>query len=162
MALLVIGLWLSNSSMMTEYTFVRRLIRIWRDFDERPSSKFRELPPTPLLRSSNIHDADVDSSELSRAEWFWRRRPRLILGEGLFGWPLVYQMFLASYRVYSSAVSTLTPPNASVYSATKARRSFKSSASEIPVASPALPYPPQIARRLVHKPARTLVMYNNV
>jgi hypothetical protein len=86
---IVIGIWLSNSSMMTQYTLFQRLVRIWRDFNEKPSWKYRELAPTALLSSWNLHESDVDSSELSRAEWFWRRRLRLILGEGFFGWVLV-------------------------------------------------------------------------
>ena len=71
---------------MTRYTLARRLVGIWRDFDEKPSWKYREIAPDLLLRSLKLHEADVDRSELNRAEWFWRRRPRLILGEGFFGW----------------------------------------------------------------------------
>ncbi len=41
--------------------------------------QYRELAPSPL-------DADPDNAELSRAEWFWRQRPKLILGEGLVRW----------------------------------------------------------------------------
>jgi len=65
------------------------VVRIWREFNQKPSWRYRELAPRVLLRSLNFHDADVDGSELSRAERFWLRRPRLILGEGFFGWALV-------------------------------------------------------------------------
>jgi len=71
---------------MTRYTLARRLAGIWRDFDEKLSWKYREIAPDLLLRSLKLDEADVDRSELNRAEWFWRRRPRLILGEGFFGW----------------------------------------------------------------------------
>jgi hypothetical protein len=71
---------------MTRYTLARRLVGIWRDFDEKLSWKYRELAPALLLRSLKLYEKDVDRSELNRAEWFWRRRPRLILGEGFFGW----------------------------------------------------------------------------
>jgi len=65
------------------------VVRIWREFNEKPSWRYRELAPGLLLRSLNFVDADMNGSELNRAEWFWRRRPRLILGEGFFGWALV-------------------------------------------------------------------------
>jgi hypothetical protein len=37
----------------------------------------------PSTRSTD--EQKKDSSELSRAEWFWRQRPKLILGEGFLG-----------------------------------------------------------------------------
>jgi|ERR1700747_439181 hypothetical protein len=77
------------TAMIPRYTFVRRLVRIWTDFNEKPSWKYPELAPTPLLRSLKLNHSEVDSSELNRAKWFWQRRPRLILGEGFFGWALV-------------------------------------------------------------------------
>jgi len=55
---------------MTRYTLARRLVGIWRDFDEKLSWKYRELAPALLLRSLKLYEKDVDRSELNRAEWF--------------------------------------------------------------------------------------------
>jgi hypothetical protein len=74
--------------MMTRHGLAGKLARIWKDFDEKLSWKYRELPPTALLKSLKLHRADVDNFELSRTEWFWRRRPRLVLG-GFCSWALV-------------------------------------------------------------------------
>jgi hypothetical protein len=74
--------------MMTRPDLASKLVRIWKVFDEKLSWKYRELPPTLLLKSLKLDRADVDKFELCRAEWFWRRRPRLVLG-GYCSWALV-------------------------------------------------------------------------
>jgi hypothetical protein len=38
--------------------------------------KYEELPPGALIKSLRLEPAAVDHDELSRAEWFWSRRPK--------------------------------------------------------------------------------------
>jgi hypothetical protein len=51
--------------------------------------KFSELPPSQFEKRLELNRSGVDLSEFERAKCFWRRRPRLILGEGLPGYLLV-------------------------------------------------------------------------
>jgi hypothetical protein len=44
--------------------------------------KYEELPPAALISSLHLELAAVDRDELSRAEWFWSRRPK-VLSESL-------------------------------------------------------------------------------
>jgi steroid 5-alpha reductase family enzyme len=44
--------------------------------------KYDELPPAALIKSLHLEPTTVDPVELSRAEWFWSRRPK-ILSESL-------------------------------------------------------------------------------
>jgi hypothetical protein len=47
-----------------------------------PIWKYEELPPAALIKSLHLEPSAVDQDELSRAEWFWSRRPK-ILSESL-------------------------------------------------------------------------------
>ena len=40
--------------------------------------KYEELPPGALIKSLRLEPAAVDHDELSRAEWFWSRRPKVL------------------------------------------------------------------------------------
>ena len=57
------------------------LLAIWGDLTAEPVWQYQELPPfrLPQLRKLNWHGAD--DSELSRAIWFWLRRPKSTLYE---------------------------------------------------------------------------------
>jgi hypothetical protein len=46
--------------------------------DADSSWKYDELPPTDLIKSLHPEPATVDKDELSRAEWFWSRRPKAL------------------------------------------------------------------------------------
>jgi hypothetical protein len=37
-----------------------------------------EMPPAELIESFHLERATIDQQEFSRAEWFWRRRPRIL------------------------------------------------------------------------------------
>jgi hypothetical protein len=39
---------------------------------------FDELPPAELIESLHLEGGILDQHEFSRAEWFWRRRPRIL------------------------------------------------------------------------------------
>ena len=60
----------------------RALLTIWSDLTAEPVWQYQELPPflLPQLRSLNWRGAD--DSELSRAIWFWLRRPKSTFCEG--------------------------------------------------------------------------------
>jgi hypothetical protein len=59
----------------------------WTDFQSEHDWRFPEVPPWQIHRY--LGHPVVDHSESLRAEWLWRRRPREILGRGVFGYVLV-------------------------------------------------------------------------
>jgi hypothetical protein len=52
-----------------------------------------ELPPAAVIDSLGLEVASVDEEEFLRAEWFWRRRPKVLLGKASF--VLCYLIVLA-------------------------------------------------------------------
>jgi hypothetical protein len=71
----------------------------WTDFQNEHEWRFPEIPPWQIHRY--LAYPIVDYSESLRAEWLWRRRPREILGKGVFGYVLV---------VVISILLLLSPP----------------------------------------------------
>jgi len=65
---------------------VQCFIEFWKDFHADQNWKFPELPPSQFKKRLELNCPGVDPSEFERAKWFWRRRPTLILGEGLPGY----------------------------------------------------------------------------
>ena len=61
--------------------------RFWRDFNSENHWRFPDLDP--LKQQELIGCPIIDQAERIRAAWFWRRRPRLLLGEGVLGYCLV-------------------------------------------------------------------------
>jgi hypothetical protein len=51
--------------------------------------KFPEMPPRAILTRIQVDKFVLDDSELKRAQWFWNRRPALILGEDWLIYALV-------------------------------------------------------------------------
>jgi hypothetical protein len=68
---------------------VQCFIEFWKDFHADQKWKFPELPPSQFKKRLELNRPRVDLSEFERTKWFWRRRPKLILGEGLPGYLLV-------------------------------------------------------------------------
>lgn len=59
----------------------------WTDFNRENDWRFPELAPAQLQELLGC--PIVDSAERVRAEWMWRRKPKLILGEGFIGYSVV-------------------------------------------------------------------------
>jgi hypothetical protein len=59
----------------------------WTDFNKEHNWRFPEVAPTRLEELLGF--PVVDSAERIRAEWMWRRKPKLILGDGVCGYCLV-------------------------------------------------------------------------
>jgi hypothetical protein len=53
------------------------LLGIWRDLISEPVWKYQELPPFLLPELTTRDLIQASDSELSRAMWFWLRRPKL-------------------------------------------------------------------------------------
>jgi len=51
---------------------------VWRDLRDDPHWKYERLSPVRLLKKSGLRRHLIDNDELARANWFWRRRPRLL------------------------------------------------------------------------------------
>jgi hypothetical protein len=41
--------------------------------------KYDELPPKDLMKILQLERAAINRDELSRAEWFWNRRPKIMI-----------------------------------------------------------------------------------
>ena len=59
----------------------------WTDFQSEHVWRFPELPAWQI--HGYLGYRPVDASELLRAEWLWRSRPRDTMGRGAFGYALV-------------------------------------------------------------------------
>jgi hypothetical protein len=57
------------------------LLAIWRDFITEPVWKYEELPPLLLSQVTKLDLLEASDAELSRAMWFWLRRPKLMFHE---------------------------------------------------------------------------------
>ena len=57
-------------------TIKARLLAIWRDLDTEQVWQYEELPPSQLPELKELTARVASDSELSRAVWFWLRRPR--------------------------------------------------------------------------------------
>jgi hypothetical protein len=65
----------------------------WTDFNTENDWRFPEIAPAQLQELLGC--PIVDSAERVRAEWMWRRKPKLILGEGFIGYSVVVGTALA-------------------------------------------------------------------
>jgi hypothetical protein len=64
----------------------RHLTRFWRDLEDDQRWKYDELPPVQLWEKLQLDERLPDKDELARAEFFWRRRPRLLPATGFLLW----------------------------------------------------------------------------
>ena len=55
-----------------------RLLTIWKDLTTEPVWRYEESPPFLLSQLTKIDWFEASDSELSRAIWFWCRRPKLL------------------------------------------------------------------------------------
>jgi MFS family permease len=42
--------------------------------------QFGDLPPAAVIKSLYLEPDSIDEQEFNRAEWFWGRRPKVLLG----------------------------------------------------------------------------------
>jgi hypothetical protein len=49
-----------------------------------PTRNYDELAPADLVESLNFERAVLDQDEFSRTEWFWNRRPKVLLENPAF------------------------------------------------------------------------------
>jgi hypothetical protein len=70
-------------------TLVNDLKAFWTDFNSQEDWRFPELPPLKLQKTFDVPWVFVDRGEYARAEWMWARKPKLVLGEGVFGYALI-------------------------------------------------------------------------
>src|SRR5260370_28848722 len=70
-------------------TFSQQLARFWREREDNERWQYNELSPLQLLEKLKLAEHPVDKDELARAEFFWRRRPRLLSATGYIFWIIV-------------------------------------------------------------------------
>src|SRR5258708_10588898 len=61
-----------------KFNFIKPLIRVWRDLEDKQRWKYDELSPVRLLEKLKLNEYPTDKDELARAEHFWSRRLRLL------------------------------------------------------------------------------------
>ena len=69
--------------------FTKHLAGFWRDLEDNQRWKYGELSPVQLLEKMKLDERPTDKDELARAEFFWRRRPRLLPATGYIFWIIV-------------------------------------------------------------------------
>jgi hypothetical protein len=74
----------------------------WTDFNTENDWRFPEIAPAQLQELLGC--PIVDSAERVRAEWMWRRKPKLILGEGFIGYSVVVGTAVALLLVPRSGI----------------------------------------------------------
>ena len=73
----------ANSRASSEkLNLTKHLVEFWRDLERDLQDnlhwKYDELSPGQLLEKLKLDEGPADKDELARAEFFWRRRPRLL------------------------------------------------------------------------------------
>jgi len=56
----------------------KHLVGFWQDLEDNLHWKYDELSPGQLLEKLKLDEGPADKDELARAEFFWRRQPRLL------------------------------------------------------------------------------------
>ena len=62
------------------------LVRFWNDLYDDQAWKYDELGPVELLEKVEIKSQTIPDHELERANWFWRRRPRVLSVVACVSW----------------------------------------------------------------------------
>jgi hypothetical protein len=63
--------------------------RILRDLEHRQCWKYGLFPPVQLLEKLTLGGRPLDKDELARADFFWKRRPRLLPIVSYIAWLVV-------------------------------------------------------------------------
>jgi hypothetical protein len=80
----------SRDSLTDRSSFREHLVELWQDLQDDPHWKYEELSPIQLLEQLQLHTHSIDNDgELSRANWFWARRPRLLSAISCAVWMIV-------------------------------------------------------------------------
>ena len=78
----------TNHSACRTLSYAKRLSQVWQDLQDEPHWKYGQLPPVQILEESGLNYI-AHNGELARANWFWRRRPRLLQATSCIVWLLV-------------------------------------------------------------------------
>ena len=74
----------------------------WQDFNSENNWRFPDTAPSQLQEL--LGDPIVDQSERERADWMWRRRPKLVLEEGFLGYCTVLAVGVTLPLVHESGL----------------------------------------------------------
>jgi hypothetical protein len=76
-------------ALSEKLNFTKHLVGFWRDLEDNQRWKYDELSPVQLLEKLKLDERVANKDELARAEFFWRRRPRLLPAAGYIAWIIV-------------------------------------------------------------------------
>ena len=80
-------------ALSEKLNFTKHLVGFWRDLERDLEDnlhwKYDALSPVQLLEKLKFDECPADRDELARAEFFWSRRPRLIVAAGYIFWLIV-------------------------------------------------------------------------
>jgi hypothetical protein len=69
--------------------FSKFLTRVWQDLQNEQKWKYEELSPARLLEKLKLLEYSREDDELTRANWFWARRPRVLTTASYLVWLIV-------------------------------------------------------------------------
>ena len=78
----------TSHSACRALSYPKRLSQVWQDLQDEPHWKYGQLPPVQILEESGLN-CIAHNGELARANWFWRRRPRLLQATSFVAWLVV-------------------------------------------------------------------------
>jgi hypothetical protein len=94
--------------------------------------RYEELPPIEILKAFALYCRPADDDELGRANWFWKRRPKLIPAVGgillftdAFGLP--FWLFVVPWVAVPLLVVTIFVICANMVQSVRWRRQYESS-----------------------------------
>jgi hypothetical protein len=109
-----------------------RVSRFWHDLQAKHGWKYEELPPIEILETFALYCRPANDAELDRANWFWKRRPKLVLAVGCillftdaFGLP--FWLFVVPWIGVPLLVVTIFVICANIVQSVRWRRQYESS-----------------------------------
>jgi hypothetical protein len=84
------------------------LLTIWRDLTTEPVWKYEESPPFLLSELTKLNLVEASDGELSRAMWFWLRRPKMMFPDS------VALSIVASCVIVSAVIALVNWPGTSI------------------------------------------------
>jgi hypothetical protein len=108
------------------------LATFWRDLEDNQDWKYDELSPVQLLEKLKPAQCPLDKDELARAEFFWRRRPRLLSAITYIAWliaalGLPFWLFIAPAIGVPLLVLFTVLANTNIVRSVRWRREYESS-----------------------------------
>ena len=110
--------------------FSKRLAKVWQDLQNEQKWKYEESSPARLLEGLNLLTYSRENDELTRANWFWGRRPRVLTTASCLVWLIVivglpFWLFIFPVIGLALIVMWLTMVNIDIVQSLRWRRQYE-------------------------------------